>query len=141
MRSPREALTFLRKLERFGSPFKTGQCKTRTRWDPYEVPSNGSPDATTAWGKTVHRFHRRWIPGAFIWWTGGSDGHGHVAVMGYRKGVIRTVDYPRAGHWNTTTVAALEKAWPKIKFAGCSLDIDGVTVRRFPRIVRRWSHS
>lgn len=140
IRTWREALAFLTKLQRYGAPFKPNECKQRTRFDAYGYGSDGSKDATEAWSRTRHRFHGRWIPGAFIWWTGGSEGHGHVALCGYRKGYIRTVDYPREGHWNTTTVAELERAWPLIKWAGMSLDCDGRTVRRFPRIVRRWSH-
>lgn len=119
---------------------KAGMCKAETR-GAYLIESDGSDDATEAWGRTRYRVHGAWIPGAFMWWTGGSAGHGHVAVMAYRRGRLLTVDYPRTRRWNRTTVAELEAAWPGIRFAGVSLDIDGKLPRRhLPRIVRRWDH-
>lgn len=138
-RSVREAAAYIGEQIKSGTQFPPGWCKSKTR-EAYDVPSDGSPDATTAWNRTKHRFTGQWIWGGFIWWTGGSEGHGHVAFMRWRKGHIRTVDFPNVGHWNNTTVAELEKAWPKIVFAGTSLDIDGVTVRKLPRILRRWTH-
>ena len=138
-RSVKEAIAYIRARIKSGTTFRSGLCKRESRM-AYNVPSDGSGDATTAWGRTRHRFHGAWIWGAFIWWTGGSEGHGHVAIMRWRKGHIWTVDYPHVGRWNATTVAELEAAWPKITFAGTSLDIDGVTVRRMPKVIRRWSH-
>jgi hypothetical protein len=139
MRTPREVLRYLRYQERYGRAFDSGMCLKETH-DAYLVPSDGTPDATTGWERTRRKFFHRWVPGAFMWWTGGSHGHGHVAICAWKKGFIRTVDYPHMGHWNTVTVAELEKAWPNIKYAGMSLDIDGVKVRRMPRLFRRWSH-
>lgn len=140
MRTPREALAYITGQMKTGATFALGMCKRESR-EAYLIPSDGSDDATEAWGRTRYRVHGAWIPGAFLWWTGGSKGHGHVAVCGWRVGNIRTVDYPRAGRWNKTTVSALEHAWPAIDYAGMSLDIDGKLPRRhLPRIVRRWDH-
>jgi hypothetical protein len=146
MRTWREALRFTTNEIKHGEPFGIGLCKMKTR-EAYLIPTDGSQDAAEAWSRTRHRFHGLWIPGGLIWWTGGTPDpqtgrrRGHVAQMGWRKGRIRSVDYPRTHHWNNTTVAELEKAWPRLEFAGTSLDIDGKTVRAMPRIIRRWSHS
>jgi hypothetical protein len=141
MRTPREALAYITAQMKAGTTFRRGMCKRMCR-EAYRIASDGSDDATEAWSRTRYRVPGAWIPGAFIWWTGGSDGHGHVAVMGWKTGHIRTVDYPRSGRWNSTTVHALETAWPGIRFAGVSLDIDGQVPRdHLPREVRPWNHS
>lgn len=144
-RTYRQALKFITGLIRKRFKFESGRCKQMCR-EAYNIPTDGSIDAADAFGRTRHRFHGLWIPGAFIWWRGGTPDprtgkrHGHVAIMGWRKGRIRSVDYPRVGEWNNTTVKELEAAWPLIEFAGTSLDIDGVPVRRIPLVVRRWTH-
>lgn len=140
MRTVIQATAYLRAQVKQGARLKVGLCKLRTR-EAYGVASDGSPDATTAWRRTDHRVTGQWVWGAFLWWTGGSEGHGHVAVCRWRRGHIFTVDYPRLGHWNATTVDELEDAWPSIRYAGMSLDIDGVKVRRLPAVRRRWSHA
>jgi hypothetical protein len=141
-RLPREALAFLRAQVDHGTGFEPGWCKRKCR-EAYRIDSSGpETDATHEWGATRYRVRGAWIPGGFMWWTGGSEGHGHVAVMAHEVGTIFTVDYPRAGHWNRTTVASLERAWPRIRYAGISLDIDGVNPRpQLPSRVRRWDHS
>jgi hypothetical protein len=144
-RTVQQAAEFIGREIRFGNQFRSGLCKRKTR-EAYLIPSDGTQDATDAWHRTKHRFKNAWIWGGLIWWVDGTPDpdtgkrHGHVAFMRWRKGHIRSVDFPRVGHWNNTTVTALEKAWPNITFAGTSLDIDGVTVRRMPRFIRRWSH-
>jgi hypothetical protein len=142
MRTPKEALAWIGRQVKSGPSFAAGWCKRKCR-EAYLIDSTGpETDATQEWAATRYRVKGAWIPGAFLWWTGGSEGHGHVAICGWRVGHIKTVDYPRTGHWNTTTVAALEKAWPKIRWAGMSPDIDGRVPRRhLPRIVRRWDHA
>lgn len=140
MRTVTGALAYINAQVERGARFSVGMCKRETR-EAYLIDSDGSGDATTAWRRTDHRFTGQWVRGAFMWWTGGAEGHGHVAVCAWRKGHLRTVDYPRVGHWNRTTVEELEDAWPSIRYAGMSLDIDGVRVRRLPAIRRRWSHA
>lgn len=139
MRTVSEALAYVNAQTRTGERFPVGWCKRKTR-EAYLIPSDGTSTAAEAWRRTRHRFTGRWIRGGFIYWTGGADGDGHVAIMALRKGRIRSVDYPRHGHWNKTTVAALEAAWPDLVFAGTALDIDGAQVRKLPRMIRPWRH-
>jgi hypothetical protein len=142
MRTPREALAYITRQINAGALLdKVGMCKRECR-EAYLIDSDGSDDATEAWDRTRYRIKGAWVPGMFLWWTGGGAGHGHVAIAGWRIGHIRTVDYPRTRRWNRTTVAKLEAAWPTIRYAGTSLDIDGELPRRhLPKIVRRWDHS
>lgn len=142
MRTPAEALKTIRGWINAGRQLdRAGMCKQETR-EAYLIPTDGSEDAAEAWSRTRYRVTGAWIPGAFLWWTGGSAGHGHVAVCGWRRGRIRTVDFPHARRWNDTTVVKLEAAWPGIRYAGMSLDIDGKLPRRhLPRIIVRWDHS
>lgn len=139
-RTVREAMAWISREIKYGRTFKPGMCKRECR-EAYLIASDGAEDAAEAWSRTDHRVTGQWVRGAFVWWTGGSDGHGHVAICRWRRGHIRTVDYPRRGRWNNTTVAELEAVWPRIRYAGMSLDIDGVKVRRLPPLRRTWRHS
>jgi hypothetical protein len=140
MRTVSQALAYLNAQVIAGKAFAAGMCKRKTR-EAYLIASDGSTSAARAWQRTDHRVEGQWVRGAFVWWTGGSAGFGHVAVCRFRKGHILTVDYPRVGRWNATTIEELEDAWPAIRWAGMSLDIDGRKVRRLPLIRRRWAHS
>lgn len=130
-----DALAYVRR----GRPaFEVGMCKRQTR-QAFGVPSDGSDDAAEAWGRTLVRVAgNQWIPGMLLWWLGGAGGHGHVAFADHEVGWIWTVDYPVAGHWNRVPMDQLERAWPNLRYAGASLDIDGVQVvpRPVPKMPR-----
>jgi len=140
-RTPREALEYLRAQVDHGAPFEPGWCKRKSR-GAYLIESTGTErTAAVEWTATRFRVPGAWIPGAFAWWTGGSEGAGHVGILAHELGVLFTVDYPRVGHWNRTTIHDLERAWPRIRWAGISLDIDHVNPRaHLPRRVIRWDH-
>lgn len=112
-----------------GTPFKVGLCKQRTRI-AYAVPSDGSGSATEAWHRTDHRLS---VPGslaprgALLWWTGGANGYGHVAIAD-GKGGAWSVDIIRSGYWGHVPFAEIGRTWPNLAFAGVSRDIDGVVV-------------
>lgn len=115
---------------RFEGPnLGAGQCKKRTRL-AYGVPSDGSNDAAEAWTLTDHRIQATPATaprGSLAWWTGGSEGHGHVTIMDGHGGT-HTVDQDRPGFWNHCAFSAIANWAPRLKFAGFSLDIDGVLV-------------
>lgn len=134
-RSVRAANTYLRKAVRSGPAFDPGMCKAETR-EAYLIPSDGSPDAKAACRKARHKFTNAWVWGAFIFFRIGK--HWHVGICGLVKGVIFTVDNPRTGHWNRVTLDEFYARWPGAEFETFSLDIDGVQVRRMPRVIRRW---
>lgn len=116
-----------------GPQFEAGLCKQRTRI-AYGVPSDGADDATEAWRRTDHRIAvtgTKAPRGALVWWTGGSEGHGHVAIAD-GKGGVWSVDVKRAGYWDHVPFGQIAAWAPALRFAGVSADIDGVQVIPVP---------
>lgn len=126
---------YLRREVKSGESFEIGMCKAKCR-GAYLIPSNGDPDAKAAALHARHTFTNAWVWGAFMFFKIGA--HWHVAICGLVKGVIFTTDNPRSGHWNRTTLEAFYELWPTAEFYTFSLDIDGVQVRKMPRVSRRW---
>lgn len=129
VRTNEEAIDAVARQSATGKPFKVGMCKQRTRM-AYGVPSDGSNDATEAFGRTKHRLAvtgAKAPRGAILWWTGGSKGHGHVAIAD-GKGGVWSVDIKRNGFWDHVPFGQIAKSFPNVKFAGVSQDIDGVRV-------------
>lgn len=128
-RTPNEAIALARNQSDHGPRFRVGLCKRKTR-ELYGVASDGSEDATEAWKRTDHRYG---VPpadaprGALIWWTGGSDGHGHVAVA-TGDGSCWSVDIKRTGYWDRVPIRYIAERWSALHLAGSSADIDGVRV-------------
>lgn len=111
--------------------FKAGMCKMMCRL-AYNVPSDGSPDATAAWGRTKHRGTGPAPKGALHWWTGGRSGHGHVAIDATGGSTrIRTTDLPSSGQFGTMPLDAPARLWG-LRYVGWSRDIDGVLVVPYP---------
>src|ERR1044072_3188326 len=82
-------------------------------------------DAATAWAHTKHRIdHDR--RGALVWWTGGSHGHGHVALSA-GDGYCWSVDIRRPGRFDRVPISTITRVWG-LPFAGYSLDVNGVQV-------------
>lgn len=132
-RTPDQAIKVVSGMSASGTRFGAGLCKRKTR-EAYAVPSDGSNDATEAWGRVDHRLN---VPGdkaprgALLWWTGGSEGHGHVAIAD-GKGGVWSVDVKRTGCWDHVPFAGIASWAPRLKWAGVSRDIDGVTVVPLP---------
>lgn len=132
-RTPAQALAYLRAHQEHAPAFGVNECKKQTR-TAYGVASDGSKDATEAWSRTRHRLSAAepWLPGALAWWTGGSEGHGHVAICDTKPGYVWTVDYLRPGHWDRVLLAAVSARWTQLREVGFSADIDGVQVVKIP---------
>lgn len=128
-RTPVAAVAAARQQSEHGPPFAPNLCKRQTRL-AFSVPSDGSTNAATAWTRTDHRLpdSAPWTPGALVWWTGGTGGHGHVAFCAYRTGYVWSVDIKRPGYWDRVPLEQITRTWPRLKFAGRSRDIDGVIV-------------
>lgn len=112
-----------------GPVFRPNMCKQETR-EAYSVDSDGSKSATVAWYRTDHRLKvtgDHAPRGALLWWTGGSDGNGHVAIAD-GQGNAWSVDINRAGYWDRVPFRRISEKWYRLTFAGVSLDIDGVQV-------------
>lgn len=126
-RSPEQAISWTQ--TRGAIPGGAGWCKRETR-TAYDVPSDGSEDATQAFHRTKFRHSSATVPprGAVCWWTGGRNGHGHVAIsLGEHR--IRSTDLPVSGHWGTAHLDDPSQLWG-LRYEGWSEDIDGVRVFR-----------
>lgn len=124
-RTPEQAIQWTH--DRGLIPGGAGWCKRETR-SAYGVPSDGSNDATEAWSRTTRRHSTATVPprGSVVWWTGGRNGHGHVAIS-LGDGRIRTTDLPSSGRWGTARLSDPERLWG-LRYMGWSEDIDGVRV-------------
>lgn len=132
LRSVYQAITFIRGYIRNRWTFEPGECQMRCH-DAYNIPTDGTKTAYLAWQRSKHKFYDQWIPGAFAYWSS-PDGYGHVAICAYRKGMIFSTDLPIAGQWGRVPLTEVAKAWPGHEFLGFSLDNDGMTPVRIPRI-------
>lgn len=86
------------------------------------------PDAATAWRHTLAPHPGAFDPprGAFAYWTGGSQGYGHIAVS-VGQGRVRSTD---AGGWGQVATVPLEWVWNHwgLPYAGWAWDVNNVTV-------------
>jgi len=103
-------------------------CKIRTR-QAFNVPSNGSGTAYKSWMSiAASEKHPTSDPGkipdnCFVYFSGGSEGDGHVGVM--IDGQFYTPGGPANDHiWYATTIAAVLRGWPNLRLAGWSYVID-----------------
>jgi cell wall-associated NlpC family hydrolase len=105
-----------------------GMCLQQTR--SWAGISARYGDAATAWRNTNDRHpgDRTGIPrGAFVFWTGGSRGYGHVA-MSLGGGRIRSTDAGGAGRVATVTLGWFDSHWPSLRYAGWSWDLNEIAV-------------
>lgn len=121
-RSPVQALSYALRESREPSRNWLNLCLvfTRTCFDvgpKYE-------DAAEAWSHTDHRHgeHSTPPPGVPVWWTGGSHGHGHVAISS-GQGFCYTTDYVRAGKVDRAKISDITSGWG-LDYKGWSEDIN-----------------
>lgn len=129
-RTPAEALAAAAKQSREGPRFGLNECKKQTRL-LYGVPSDGTPSAAAAWKAAEHThpgpLTLSEVPrGALVWWTGGKDGFGHVALYA-GAGLVWSTDIGRPGMFDLVPVSRISQAWG-LTLVGWSEDIDGVRV-------------
>jgi hypothetical protein len=88
------------------------------------------PDASTAWREALdkHAGDRSDIPrGAPVYWTGGSQGHGHIAIS-VGGGQVRSTDANGSGNVATRPLSWFDTNWSSLDFAGWAEDINGVHI-------------
>lgn len=128
-----EALRRVRDLSRSPTPTTAvGMCLRNTR-EALDVHA-GAPDAIAAWRTAEHQ-HRvedrigllRVPPGVPLFWDGGSQGHGHVALAAKTPGWCWSVDIARLGYWDRVPVRQIERRWG-LPFLGWTADLNGVVV-------------
>jgi hypothetical protein len=106
-----------------------GMCLQQCRlWA--DIPSR-YPDATTAW-KNANQRHvgdRNPPRGAAVYWTGGSQGYGHIAIALDDHGDrIRSTDAGGSGRVATQSLAWFDAHWPSLDYAGWADNINEVTI-------------
>lgn len=135
MRSTEQAIAFARTLHNRRTPIGVGKCLLNAR-TAYQIPAagdvDGDGDADAVDGMrtaTLHRAvgtaHQR--RGGFVWWTGGANGYGHVAIP-TGDGSCWTPGSPdRPGEWDRMPIDEITRRWG-LTLAGWSPDFNGVTV-------------
>lgn len=108
----------------------SGMCLKYTRtW--LEIGS-GASDAKGAWDaaqkKHTDRNPKR---GAPVFWSGGSSGHGHIALgtsnQSDPSSKIRTTDAPGSGSVSTQDLAWVENNWG-LHYLGWTEDLNGIAI-------------
>jgi hypothetical protein len=129
-KTPEQAIEAARRQSNRGPSFAAGMCLQRVRLC-FGVGS-GALDATKAWEAADHK-HRttttRDIPrGVPIFWTGGSGGHGHIAISTGNGRCIST-DIHRRGFFDEVPITEINRRWgSSLRFQGWTEDINGVRV-------------
>src|SRR5262245_48884821 len=103
-----------------------GMCQQQTRiWAGISAKY---PDAITAWRNTNDRHPGNRNPprGSFVFWSGGSSGHGHVA-MSLGGGKVRSTDAGGRGRVATVELGWVERNWDQ-HYEGWSWDNNEQTV-------------
>lgn len=117
---------------------EVGYCLRETREVLGAGP--GAPDAIGAWNAAQHKHPvpstAKIPPGAPLFWSGGSAGHGHVAVKAFKRGQCWTVDFERPGYWNRVRIDDITTDW-HLTFLGWPEDINGVRVYTPPKEVKK----
>ncbi len=117
--TPAQALARARNQSVNGPTYEPGMCLRAVR-TMYGVPSL-YPDAATAWAHTRHRTNSE-AAGVLVWWTGGSHGHGHVAIA-TGDGYCWSVDIRRPGRFDRVPIITITREWG-LTFAGMSRDLN-----------------
>lgn len=143
-----QALAAIRSLAFRKANISVGNCQ-RNAHEIYNIPTDGTPTAAAAWAKAKYRHTMVVEPprGAFVYWTGGSSGAGHVAIYAGRakfnplrpfRKRARLVWSPGAptatcgpgadSRWVKCKLHDIPTGWPGHVLVGWTEDIDGVRV-------------
>ena len=128
---------------RFTSWFPSGMCLQFSRM-AFGAPG-GTYNAITSWNNAksngqVYPCQPHQAPAGYpVFWSGGSAGHGHVAVS-LGNGVCRSTDWPSSTRVGNASINSISSAWG-LTFLGFSTQINGVDIPapRRPRPRRTWT--
>ncbi|QWF23369.1 CHAP domain-containing protein [Nocardioides sp. LMS-CY] len=103
-----------------------GQCLGWAR-EQAGIPSKYAA-ATTAWRHASGRHTGNATPprGAAVYWTGGSSGHGHVAIS-LGNGLVRSSDAGGSGTVATVPIRYFDREWD-LEYAGWAGSINGYAI-------------
>lgn len=96
-------------------------------------------DAAEAWQQAQHKHQQtdpRKIPrGVPVFWTGGTAGHGHVAIATGFAGNCLSTDIRRPGYFDKVPIEEIHDKWG-LKLVGWTEDLNGVRVYTPPRFAQ-----
>lgn len=131
----RRAIAYAERQCAQGPREMVGMCKRQVRM-AFRVTISRSLDAAEAWREAVHKHHApdpNQIPaGVPIFWTGGSAGHGHVAISDVTAGWCWSTDIARPGYFDRVHITEIAQSWG-LKLVGWTEDLDGVRVYTPPK--------
>lgn len=111
----------------------TGWCLVFVR-SAFGVPAQ-QPDAASAWANAERKHpvtSGSQVPrGVPVFWTGGSHGHGHIALS-RGDGSVWTTDFVREGQVDVARIDDITRGWG-LTLAGWTEDLNGVTVWTPPK--------
>lgn len=88
-------------------------------------------DAAGAWSMARHKHPEtdpRKIPrGVPVFWTGGAEGHGHVAIATGWRGLCWSTDILRPGYFDRVPIELITQKWG-LRLVGWTEDLNGVRV-------------
>lgn len=111
-----------------GPAFAYGMCLQRVRL-AFGIGAKAS-DAIGAWNAAQHK-HRESNPakipaGYPVFWSGGSSGHGHIAISA-GHGMCWSTDIRRGGYFDLVPIATIHAQWG-LTLLGYTTDLNGVTI-------------
>ena len=123
------AIAAARKQSHEGPRSGTGWCLRDVRVC-YRIPAL-APDAIGAWNiaKTKHReTDPADIPRGYpVFWSGGSEGHGHIAISA-GGGKCWSTDIKRAGYFDYVDIAEIHAQWG-LTLLGWTADLNGRPIK------------
>jgi hypothetical protein len=88
-------------------------------------------DAAGAWAAAEHKHRERDLEkfprGVPVFWTGGSHGHGHVAIATGYDAMCWSTDIRRPGYFDHVPIEEISDKWG-LKLVGWTEDLNGVQV-------------
>lgn len=124
-----EAIAAAKKQSATGVPHHgPGECLMAVR-ECYGFPAV-QPDAIASWNVSAHK-HRTTDPnsiprGVPVYWSGGSSGHGHIAISN-GDGTCWSTDIRRIGFFDRTEISQIHTQWG-LTLLGWSEEVNGFHV-------------
>lgn len=106
-------------------PVEAGRC-AEYNMQALDVPRQGLPDATAVAKVVIAAGNMKQGPcpkGAIRYWTGGSEGHGHVGLEAApidAPSSVASVDVNGGGSVGTRPMSWFKSNWPSLKYVGWS---------------------
>jgi hypothetical protein len=108
---------------------EVGMCLREVR-ECFDVGPRAD-DAAEAWRDAAHKHPEtdpRKIPrGVPVFWTGGSAGHGHIAIATGYRGRCFSTDIRRPGYFDQVPIEEISEKWG-LQLVGWTEDLNGVQV-------------